>query len=225
MKSTFLSAISNILHYGSISIMNQRTPDDFKHELQALDTAHAQNEAARDSFVALAHTALFAASVSFVGSAVPLAKAVWPYALVAGWAIDVLGLLARTVSFATARKAVDARRAALYDDIPPVAAWSERLNGFALWSFPAALLCLFSFVTANVVSINEREASPSASTAAIPIGRIEGDSAAATRAVAAGGRVAASNGRCSGATGSGRPTTAAAASGACQEVGCGAPRR
>ena len=135
-------------------IMTQRSSDDVKHELQALDQAHAQNEAARDSFVALAHTALFAASVSFVGSAVPLAKAIWPWALVAGWAIDVIGLLSLTISFATARKAIDARRVAIYAETAPIAVWSDRLNELALWSFPAALLCLFSFVTANVIHIN-----------------------------------------------------------------------
>lgn len=198
--------------------MTQRSTDDLKHELQALDQAHAQNEAARDSFVALAHTALFAASVSFVGSAVPLAKAVWTGALIAGWTLDVAGLLALTISFVTARKAIDARRAALYDDIPPVAAWSERLNGFALWSFPAALLCLFSFVTANVVSINEREASPSASTTTVAIGRVQRHSAATTRAVATGRGVAASNGRCPRSTGSGRSAASAAAPSTCEKV-------
>ena len=158
--------------------MTQRSADDLKHELEALDQAHAQNEAARDSFVALAHTALFAASVSFVGSAVPLAKAVWPGALIVGWAIDVLGLLALTISFATARKAIDARRAALYSDTPPIAAWSDRLNAFALWSFPAALLCLFSFVTVNVIHINEQQTSPprTAHSTAVRIERTTGNS-------------------------------------------------
>ncbi|MEH3036205.1 MAG: hypothetical protein PGN23_06895 [Sphingomonas adhaesiva] len=103
MKSNFLSAISNILRYGFSYPMYLRSPDAAKHELQALDQAHAQNEAARDSFVALAHTALFAASVSFVGSAVPLSKAIWTSALIAGWTLDVAGLLALTISFARKR--------------------------------------------------------------------------------------------------------------------------
>lgn len=177
--------------------MTERPPEDLKHELQALDQAHAQNEAARDSFVALAHTALFAASVSFVGSAVPLAKAVWRWALIGGWAVDVFGLLALTISFATARKAIDARRAAIYADVPPIALWSERLNGLALWSFPLALLCLFSFVTANVVYIDDQQTKPSATTTPV-VGRIEGRDAAPSRALAAGGRIATANGRHSG---------------------------
>lgn len=199
--------------------MTERSPDDLKHELQALDQAHAQNEAARDSFVALAHTALFAASVSFVGSAVPLSKAVWPAMLIAGWAVDVLGLLALTISFATARKAIDARRAALYADTPPVAIWSDRLNGFALWSFPVALLCLFSFVTANVVHINERKAQ-STTTTTVPIGRVKGHSATGTRTAATRRGIAAANGRCASAAGTAgapAPTTTTTAD-TCKEI-------
>jgi hypothetical protein len=164
--------------------MNQRSPDELQQELQGLDQAHAQNEAARDSFVALAHTALFAASVSFVGSAVPLVKAVWLPALIAGWAVDVLGLLSLTISFATARKAIDARREAIYADTPPIAIWSDRLNSFALWSFPAALLCLFSFVTANVVYINGQQTKLVTST--IAAGRLKGDNSCPAGAIASG---------------------------------------
>lgn len=197
--------------------MTERSAEDLKHELQALDQAHAQNEAARDSFIALAHTALFAASVSFVGSAVPLAKAVWRWALIGGWAVDVFGLLALTISFATARKAIDARRAAIYADTPPIAIWSERLNGWALWSFPVALLCLFSFVTANVVHIDAQQAKPSA--AATPVvGRIKGRDAAPSRAPAAGGRVSTANGRDTGTACAGGATTTSATTASVKKV-------
>lgn len=131
--------------------MSERSLDDFNHERQALDAAHAQNEAGRDAFIALAHTALFAASVSFVGDVTPITQAIWRPALILGWAADVVGLLALTFSFGAARKAIDARRAALNDLNPPVDRLCEQLNSIALWSFPIALLCLFSFVTANVV--------------------------------------------------------------------------
>lgn len=176
--------------------MTQRSPDDFKHELQALDQAHAQNEAARDSFVALAHTALFAASVSFVGSAVPLAKAILPWVLIAGWALDVLGLLALTISFAAARKVIDARRAALYAETPPIAVWLDRLNWFALWSFPAALLCLFLFVTANVIYINDQEAKPT-TFIDTPNRWVQGDNTPTSCAVAAERGTTTKNGHCS----------------------------
>jgi len=137
--------------------MSGRSQDDYAHERQALDAAHAQNEAGRDAFVALAHTALFAASVSFVGDVAPLAEAIWKPLLIAGWTADVTGLLALTLSFGAARRTIDARRAALNDIDPPSSNLAEFLNGVALWSFPAALLCLFSFVTANVVTVNGRQ--------------------------------------------------------------------
>ncbi|MBW6525221.1 hypothetical protein KZ813_00015 [Sphingomonas sp. RHCKR7] len=223
MKSTFLSAISNILHYGSKSSMNQRSPDDVKHELQALDQAHAQNEAARDSFVALAHTALFAASVSFVGSAVPLSKAVWISALIAGWTLDVVGLLALTISFVTARKAIDSRRAALYAETPPIAVWSDRLNSLALWSFPAALLCLFSFVTANVIHTNEQP--PKSSSSAKPVKRVEGHIAPAARALAPRRGVTAANRGGPGTASTGCSAPAPAAAGTHEEIGQGDLRR
>lgn len=178
--------------------MYQRSSDDIKRELEALDQAHAQNEVARDSFVALAHTALFAASVSFVGSAVPLAKAVWPAVLIGGWAFDVVGLLSLTISFATARRAIDARREALYADTPPIAIWSDRLNGFALWSFPAALLCLFSFVTANVVHINDQQAKPAATATATGARWLERNSSAAAGSITAGRGVGATGRSCTG---------------------------
>lgn len=134
-----------------------RSIDDFTYERQLLDSAHNQNEAGRDAFIAIAHTALFAASVSFVGDVAPLNDAIWLPALLSGWAGSVVGLLALTFSFGAARRAIDARRAALNDDNPPNSSFSEMLNAVALWSFPVTLLCLFSFVTANVVHANGRQ--------------------------------------------------------------------
>lgn len=151
--------------------MNERSKDDFDHERQALDAAHAQNEAGRDSFIALAHTALFAASVSFVGEVAPIGMAIFKPVLLLGWAADVVGLLALTFSFGAARRAIDARRVALNDPNPPTNIWAERLNGISLWSFPVALLCLFSFVTANVVHVDERQTNLPSSVTTIGNGR------------------------------------------------------
>lgn len=149
------------MHKGRLFVylkgMNERNPDDFAHERQALDAAHAQNEAGRDAFVALGHTALFAASVSFVGDVAPLTEAIWKPMLLAGWSADVIGLLALTLSFGAARRSIDARRAALNDSEAPTSGGLELLNGIALWCFPVALLCLFSFVTANVVHADDRK--------------------------------------------------------------------
>ncbi|WP_300534994.1 hypothetical protein [Sphingosinicella sp.] len=151
--------------------MSERSLDDFNHERQALDAAHAQNEAGRDAFIALAHTALFAASVSFVGDVTPITQAIWRPALILGWAADVVGLLALTFSFGAARRAIDARRAALNDLNPPTDRLCEQLNSIALWSFPVALLCLFSFVTANVVCADVQQ-TKSAATAELRKARI-----------------------------------------------------
>jgi hypothetical protein len=134
-----------------------RSAEDFAYERGTLDAAHNQNEAGRDAFVAVAHTALFAASVSFVGDVAPLTDAILIPALIFGWAASVIGLFALTISFGAARRAIDARRAALNDDNPPNSSFCEVLNGIALWSFPLALLCLFSFVTANVVHANGQQ--------------------------------------------------------------------
>lgn len=142
--------------------MASRTPEEIAHELEVIDQAHAQNEAGRDSFIALAHTALFAASVSFVGEVAPLTSAIWKPALISGWTADVVGLLALTFSFGAARRFTEARRAAIYHAEAPIHRMPEILNGIALWSFPVSLLCLFSFVTANVVHANGRQAQPSA---------------------------------------------------------------
>lgn len=142
---------------GAVKEMSERSIDDFNHERQALDAAHAQNEAGRDAFIALAHTALFAASVSFVGDVAPITEAILRPVLILGWLANVVGLSTLTVSFHVARKAIDARRAALNDPDPPNNRLCEWLNATALWSFPLALLCLFSFVTANVVHPDVRQ--------------------------------------------------------------------
>lgn len=130
-----------------------------------LDAAHVQNEAGRDAFVALAHTALFAASVSFVGDVAPLNEALWKPALICGWLADVVGLIALTVSFGAARRAIDARRATLNDAIPKHSRSAEILNAVALWSFPTALVFLFSFVTVNVVYADGKRLKPAAADA------------------------------------------------------------
>ena len=152
--------------------MTERAPEDFAHERTALDSAHQQNETQRDSFIALAHTALFAASVSFVGNVTPLRTAIWRPVLITGWTSSIIGLLALTLSFHFARQAIDARRAALNDDDPPASRTLEALNAISLWSFPISLLCLFSFVTANVVSAHEPSSeSPVSAQPTLPPGR------------------------------------------------------
>lgn len=128
--------------------MDARNPDEVVAELEALNSAHAQNEVGRDSFIGLGHTALFASSVSFAGGfAPPLA---WLPLLIIGWLASVVGLLALTWSFREARRAIDARRSAIFETVPPDSNTADLCNSAALWSFPVALISIFLFVTANM---------------------------------------------------------------------------
>lgn len=188
--------------------MSGRSLDDFVHERGVLDAAHAQNEAGRDAFIALAHTALFAASVSFVGDVAPITKAIWRPALIACWLADVIGLLALTFSFSAARRAIDARRAALNEENPPEDRLCEQLNAISLWSFPVALLCLFSFVTANLVNADGQQINPSTSAS----GELSGERDHSSTASANSGRHCVpgrrSNARAASACGTSTPTSA-----------------
>lgn len=162
--------------------MVDRAPDEVAHERSALDAAHTQNEAGRDAFTALAHTALFASSVAFVGDVRPINDAVWKPALILGWGASVVGLLALALSFGAAKRAIDAQRAALYEQKAPRPRLALLLNSVSLWSFPVALLCIFSFVTANVVSIDERPRIECSAPAPTPASRSQGSNATTTGA-------------------------------------------
>jgi hypothetical protein len=133
------------------SIMNERTVEQKRDELNSLDQAHIQNETARDSFIGLGHTALLAASISFVGDVVPLADALCMPALILSWLAGIVGLLSLAMSFEEARRAIDRRRQAINDFDAPDSVDADKLNRIALWTFPVALITLFVFVTANVV--------------------------------------------------------------------------
>lgn len=148
--------------------MASRSPEDFANERDALYQAFAQNEVGRDTFVGLAHTALFASSVSFVGDVRPLAEAIWKPILIVGWACNLIGLIALALSFAVVRRHIVARITALNSDEAPNSAWAGAPNAISLWCVPASLLCLFLFVTANVWNIDEPKAKP-ASTAVTKI--------------------------------------------------------
>lgn len=136
-----------------------RDRDEVQLELASLDSAHQQNEAQRDAFIGLGHTALFAASISFVSDLFPLGDAKLLWLVIMSWFSSVLGLLAFTLSFSESRKAIDARRIALHDEKPPQAAWLETLNAVSLWTFPASLLSLFIFASVNLVNLDEQRRS------------------------------------------------------------------
>jgi len=157
-----------------------RSESDYNHERDGIDQAHAQNDVGRDAFVGLVHTALFAASIAFVGDVAPLKDAVLKPALLAAWFFNFIGLLALTISFQAARNAANKRRSALNHHTPPSTRSVDVLNGVSLWTFPVSLLCLFSFTTANVVQTNDRQ-KPSTTATVVPGHRSQGLDAAAPR--------------------------------------------
>lgn len=134
--------------------MTERTEQEKQQELATLYQSHTQNEAARDSFVGLGHTALFAASISFVGDVAPLQSAVFVVALILAWASSVVGLLSLAWSFEASRKASDARIKAINDPVAPDSLRLEQMNRIALWTFPISLILVFIFAAANVVHAN-----------------------------------------------------------------------
>lgn len=127
------------------------TEEEYRAELAAINNAHAQNEVARDGFLAVAHIAMFAASISFVGNVAPIKTAVFIPLLLIGWVASVIGLITLTASFSATTKHINQLREAINEEEKPSARFPEMLNSVALWSFPVALSSLFIFVTANVV--------------------------------------------------------------------------
>lgn len=143
-----------------------RPPEDYADERNALYQAFAQNEAGRDTFVGLAHTALFASSVAFVGDVRPLGEAIVKPLLAIAWGCNLVGLLTLAISFSAARRHIVARIAAMNSDEPPQSRWADLPNAVSLWCVPASLLCLFLFVTMNMWDIDEPKANSAASTEA-----------------------------------------------------------
>lgn len=192
---------------------DSRTTAEINEEIASLNHAHAQNETGRDAFVALAHTAFFAASVAFAGDISQDGKIILVGFLLFGWMSSVVGLITLTVSFVEARKAIDARREAIYDANPPAHNLARRLNDVALWSFPVTLICLFTFVAANIVGADER--------ATIRIQATASDGAEGLRTAGASANTGRSEARggCAPATASPRPSPSASASAPSAEEG------
>lgn len=131
--------------------MSTRSPEDCRSELEAIDAAQIANEVQRDAFVALGHTALFAASIAYIGDVRPAGEAETLWSLYIAWASSVVGLLALTFSFDVARRAANARRRSIYEQIvDDSAALVNFCNAVALWTFPISLIFLAAFATINV---------------------------------------------------------------------------
>lgn len=137
--------------------MNQtRTPDECRDELTQLDQAHLQNETARDSFIAVAHTALFAASIAFIGDVVKLEDASASWAVKTAWLLNASGLVALSASYPLVSWHIGKRRGAIYDAAQPNCRICALFNWTALTAFPLSVIALLWFVLANVGGKDER---------------------------------------------------------------------
>lgn len=133
-----------------------RTPDECRDELTQLDQAHLQNETARDSFIAVAHTALFAASIAFIGDVVAVEDASASWAVKTAWVLNASGLIALSASYPLVSWHIAKRRDAVYDPDQPNCRICAFLNWTALTAFPLSVIALLWFVLANVGGKNER---------------------------------------------------------------------
>jgi hypothetical protein len=130
---------------------NRRPKEEIDREASDLATVYVQNEATRDAFLALAHTALFAASVSFVSDLAKSGHTRLLCLLILAWSSNVVGLFALTLSYPATRQHILERQKRIWDAAAPNARYADLLNGIALWTLPIALLCTFVFATANVL--------------------------------------------------------------------------
>lgn len=147
-----------------------RTPDECKNELAQLDQAHLQNETARDSFIAVAHTALFAASIAFIGDVVKLEEAFSGWAVKAAWICNAGGLIALSISYPLVSWHIEKRRSAIYDPAQPDCRICSWLNWSALAAFPLSVIALLWFVLANVGGRDERSIAESSRNSALQSG-------------------------------------------------------
>lgn len=135
------------------------------------DTLAAQlscNQSDRDSFFATGHTALLAASVAFVGTAVPLSEAKVPILLIFSWVAGAIGLLGLAISFFAADVEINHRIEHVHASSLPkirnrLSPWrwpSKFLHAIVAITFPISILLLLSFLVLNVWNDNgKRQAS------------------------------------------------------------------
>lgn len=130
--------------------MTQRSESDWRPELQDINASHLANEAQRDALVALGHTALFAASIAFIGGVEALKSAHGLGFLCGAWGSSVIGLFALTLSFELAKRCANDRRKAIHDQNAPHGSMAELSNSVALWTFPLSMTLLTIFAVVNI---------------------------------------------------------------------------
>lgn len=138
----------------------QRDLNEVSEELAALKDAHLQNESARDAFLAIAHTALFAASVAFVGDVAGTASPKIIWVLILGWSVSVVGLCALALSYFVTTTHIRRRHEQVYEPVVDEPLLANAMNSVALWSFPLALISTFAFAAVNVRAMSKEPQEP-----------------------------------------------------------------
>lgn len=130
--------------------MSQRSENDLRNELDRIKDAHLANEAQRDGFIAVGHTALFAASIGFMGGLDKIQHSEQVWVLCGAWISSVIGMLSLTFSFWLAERYNNARRSGIHEADPPSDAAINFVNALALWTFPASMVLLTIYAGVNI---------------------------------------------------------------------------
>lgn len=135
--------------------MTRRTKAEKQKEWEALCAAQIANATARDSFLAVAHTALFAASIAFVSDWIDQFQPRAIALLLLSWLVGAVGLIALTVSYVAAQREIQKRQDNIHEDDVTNSSCAERLNHVAVVTFPISLLLTFLFSSINVLYMSE----------------------------------------------------------------------
>ncbi|MDQ0566862.1 hypothetical protein GRI55_05415 [Erythrobacter citreus] len=131
-----------------------RTDEQRQAEVDRINANQSANDNQRDAFVALGHTVLFTASISFMGDVRPAAEIEHLWLLFAAWFISVVGLFALTFSFQLANADNNRRVDQIHDDSADDRnIWLEVSNEIGLWTFPAAMTATMAFAGLNLWSV------------------------------------------------------------------------
>ncbi len=131
-----------------------RTDEQKREEVAEINAALSANASQRDAFIALGHTVLFTASISFMGDVRPAQEIEFVWVLLFAWALNAVGLIALTWSFQAAHSDNNRRIDRIHDDAAVDGNKCLGItNGVALWTFPAAMIATAVFAALNLWSV------------------------------------------------------------------------
>lgn len=131
-----------------------RTDEQKQAEVDRINANQSANDTQRDAFVALGHTVLFTASISFMGDVRPSAEIEHQWLLFASWFISLIGLFALTLSFQLANADNNRRVDEVHNDrTDDRNIGLEVSNEIGLWTFPVAMTATMAFAGLNLWSV------------------------------------------------------------------------